>query len=241
MNIIEFSKENPQIGLFMRNGISGPEKNLVDSFVNYIPQCFRWQKGAVALFYEPRIETWFPDLVAIQYLPEIFDSWVETRNLLRPMDLKVLHYLSNIKKADLITLIKNLGISSRMLLNTIERLLDAKLIKSLKENYKIESLNRIFALRSIISIEAKIKNWTEAFHQSQLNKWFASESYVLSPVENPNQSIVERSENIGVGVFLLNGKNIRKIQNAKRNNIPSSYGSWMFNEWIGRYIQSMNR
>jgi len=155
---------------------------------------------------------------------------------LKPIGLKVLHYLSNIRGTDAATLIAILGVAANTLVHSLERLLDAELITRTKTKWKAEALNRIFALRSIIAIEAKIKNWNDAFQQSQLDQWFASESYVLSPVEKPNQSIVDRSRRTGVGVFLLNGNRVRRIHGARKYSIPASYGSWLFNEWIGRYL-----
>ena len=236
MKVIEFTGGHDRIGLLTRNGSNGPEKELVDSFVKNIPQCLRWQKGAVALFHEPRIESGFPDLVIVQYLPEVFKHWVAARSALKPIDLKLLHYLSNVRGADASTLMATLGIAATSLIVSIERLLDAELITRSKPKWKAAALNRVFALRSIVAVEAKIRNWSDAFQQSQLNMWFASESYILSPVDKPSQSIVSRSRDRGIGVFLLNGRTVRRIQGTRKNRIPSSYVSWMFNEWIGRYL-----
>ncbi|NOZ70120.1 MAG: hypothetical protein GXP46_12970, partial [Deferribacteres bacterium] len=112
MKVIKFTGENKKIGLLSRNGTTGPETELVNSFVKYVPQCFRWKKGAVAIFYEPRIETGFPDLVIVQYLPEVYYNWVAARNLLKPIDLKVLHYLSCARGADADALTATLGIAA---------------------------------------------------------------------------------------------------------------------------------
>jgi hypothetical protein len=236
MDIIEFAESDERIGLLSRNRITGPEKDLVDSFVTYIPHCFRWRKGAIAIFHEPLLESGFPDLVIAQYLPRTFDRWATTRSALKPIDLKILHYLSNIRGADASTLIATLGVSAQFLLSSLERLLDAALITRSRTMWTADSLNHIFGLRSIVAVEAKIKNWTDAFQQGQLDQWFASQSYVLSPVENPSQSIIDRSQRTGVGVFLLNGKHVRRYRTAQKCTIPASYGSWMFNEWIGRYL-----
>lgn len=236
MKIIEIIGRNEQIGLLTRNGAHGPEKELVDSFVKNIPQCFHWQKGAVVIFHEPRMETGFPDLVIVRYLPEVFKYWVESRSSLNPMDMKILHYLSNLQGADASTLMATLGIPAKSLLSSIERLLDAGVITRSKTKWKAEALNHIFGVRSIVAVEAKIKNWTNAFHQSQLNLWFASEAYILSPVEKPSQLIISRLRDSGIGIFLLNGNHVRRAQGTRINRIPSSYGSWMFNEWIGRYL-----
>lgn len=236
MNITEINGGNERIGLLARNGANGPEKELIDSFMKYIPQCIHWQKGAVAIFHEPRLETGFPDLVIVQYLPEVLELWVAARNALNPIDLKILHYLSTVQGADASTLKATLGMTPRSLLSSIERLLDAGLINCSKTKWKAKELNHIFAVRSIIAVEAKVKNWSDAFHQSQLNLWFASEAYILSPVEKPSQSIVNRSHDLGIGIFLLNGNHVRRAQGPRKNDIPSSYGSWLFNEWIGRYL-----
>lgn len=236
MKVIEFTGGNKRIGLLSRKGAAGPETELVNSFVKYIPQCFRWKSGAVAIFHEPRMETGFPDLVIVQYLPEVFDNWATARNSLKPLDLKVLHYLSRTRGADADALKATLGIAAKPLLSSIERLLDSGLIRRSKTKWKAKDFNHIFGLRSIIAVEAKIKNWIGAFQQSQLDLWFASESYVLSPVEKPSVSIIERSEKTGIGVFLLNGKHARRYRGARKIGLPSSYGSWMFNEWIGRYL-----
>jgi DNA-binding Lrp family transcriptional regulator len=236
MKIIEITGGDEQIRLLTRNGANGPEKELVDFFMKYIPQCFHWQKGAVAIFHEPRMETGFPDLVIVQYLPEVFEHWVAARSALSPVDLKILHYLSNVQGADASTLMATLGIAAKPLLSSIERLLDAGLITRYKTKWRAEALNHIFGVRSIVAVEAKIKNWSDAFHQSQLNLWFASEAYILSPVEKPSQSIMSRSRDSGIGIFLLNGNHVRRAQGTQKNDIPSSYGSWMFNEWIGRYL-----
>ncbi len=234
MKVTEITGENKQIGLLTRTGATGPEKKLVNSFIKYIPQCFHWQKGAVAIFHEPRLETGFPDLVIVQYLPEVFDNWAAARSTLITRDLKILHYLWTIQGADVSTLTTILGVPTKTCLASINRLFDAGLITCTKTKWKVA--NRIFGLRSIIAVEAKIKNWSDAFHQSQLNLWFASEVYILLPIENPSPIIVNRSQDSGIGIFLLNGNHVRRVQGTRKNDIPSSYGSWMFNELIGRYL-----
>jgi len=38
MDIIEFAEGNPRIGLVARNGVIGPEQELVDAFTAHIPR-----------------------------------------------------------------------------------------------------------------------------------------------------------------------------------------------------------
>lgn len=236
MEVLELKGSIPNIGIVARNGVSGPEKNLVEAFQPYISSCFRWHKGSIAIFHEPQMETGFPDLVIIQYNPRLFDKWVPARTELQPMDLKVLHHLIRIKRAETEELSKSLGIKRKTLLSIIDRLLKADVITSCYNKWMPKSLKTIFGIKTIVAIEAKIKNWQDAFQQAEINYWFASESYVLSPIEKPSRAVFERSRLTGVGILLLNGMSVRRVKNARKLNIPSSYGSWMFNEWIGRYL-----
>ena len=241
MTVLEFRKSKPRIGLLARNGVSGPEKDLVESFTKHIPQCFRWRSGHVAIFHEPQMETGFPDIVAVQFLPESFKGWRSSRLELTSSDVKLLHHLHGTRGSDSGNLMTVLGIDGRSLLASFERLLDARMITRTKGRWVPRPMTELFGIKSIIAVEAKIKNWGDAFNQAQLNHWFASASFVLSPVEKPAESVLKRSERTGVGIMLMNGSGPRKIRNSQKNHIPASYGSWMFNEWIGRHIHLKER
>ena len=236
MNVIEFKGGNPSIGLVARNGTAGPEADLIEAFNSYVPACFRWKKGDVALFYEPQMETGFPDLVAVQYMPEVFANWSAGRFELGPLDIKVMHHLINERGADSEELVGLLGIDARALHTALERLLNANMITRSRIKWLPRPLKTVFGVQTIVAVEAKIKNWTDAFRQGQLDLWFASESYVLSPIEKPGQVVLDRSHRTGVGILLLNANRVRRLISARKSLIPASYGSWMFNEWIGRYL-----
>ncbi len=236
MNVFEIKGGNPNIGMTTRDGTSGPERDLIDAFLPFIPSCFRWRKGAVAIFHEPYIETGFPDLVVVHYNPSVFDKWTPARSKLRPLDLKLLHHLFHTNGGETEVLLKVLGLDRRVFLSAIERLLNAEMVTQAREKWMPRPLRSVFGIKTIVAIEAKIKNWSDAFQQAQLDQWFASETYVLSPIEKPSQSVLERSQRTGVGVLVLNGKHVRRLKNANKWSLPASYGSWMFNEWIGRYI-----
>ncbi|MEE9553926.1 MAG: hypothetical protein V3W18_06470 [candidate division Zixibacteria bacterium] len=235
-NVIEINKKHAQIGLGKRDSKEGPEKHLVDAFKTYIPDYFKAKKGAIAIFEEPSLETGYPDLVIVKYSPEVFRKWSPARTNLKPADLKILQYLYFKKGADSNMLVADLGVAAKGLLLAIERLLDAGLIVRRKCYWTTSRLSSIFGVRSIIAIEAKINNWNVAFRQAQSNQWFSSRSYVLSPIEKPSESVIMRAKETGVGIFLLNKRYVRRIRGAQELRIPSSYASWMLNEWIGRYI-----
>ena len=63
------------------------------------------------------------------------------------------------------------------------------------------------------------------FNKHNLDQWFASETYVLSPIEKPSQSVLERSQRTGVGVLVLNGK--RCPATKKRKQVVSSGFLWL--------------
>lgn len=240
MKVIELKGGVPRIGLNARNGISGPERDLVEAFEPFVPSCFRWRTGSIAVFHEPRLETGFPDLVIAQYEPRVFSSWVPERSYLRSMDLKVLHHLTQGRGEKSVDLLRTLGLDARSLLSTLERLMDARMVTRSRAKWIPRPVKSLFGIRAIVAVEAKIKNWSEAFSQCQLDQWFASHSYVLSPVEKPGRPVVDRSRRTGVGILLLNGKGVRRFRSAEKRSIPASYGSWMLNEWIGRHLHGGN-
>jgi hypothetical protein len=239
MKIIKFSRGNRRIGLIKRNSVNGPEKKLINTFIKYIPNLITGKKSDIAIFYEPKIESGFPDIVVVQYSPAVFENWNNNRNKLRTSDVKFLHYFSCVKSVLKCEIIDNLGVDSKLLDDSLYRLLEAGLISKSKDSrWRIKPLKNIYGVRSLIAIEAKVKNWSTAFNQGQLDQWFASESYILSPIETPSSTTVSKSYKTGVGIILLNGKNIKVYRKAEKLIIPSSYGSWMFNEWIGRYLHN---
>jgi predicted transcriptional regulator len=240
MNIIKFNRANRKIGLIKRYGTKGPEKNLINSFLKYIPEIINWENGDIAIFYEPRIESGYPDIVIVKYIPASFDNWPSARNELNNTDIKILHYLSTVKQTDRNKILDNLKLQPKLLELSITKLIKANLIYESKSMWKVVAERNIYGVRSIMAIEAKIKNWSDAFQQAQLNRWFASESYILSKIEMPTSTNVNRAAEIGVGIILVNGKNVKKYRKAEKSKIPSSYASWWFNEWIGRHLYFIN-
>lgn len=234
--MIEFKNSNKNIGLHARTPINGPEQIFIDEFAFYLCDTFKNINGGIAVFYEPLLETGFPDIVFVQYNPNVYEKWNSIRSSLSSIDLKVLHHLVCKKGLNSDCLRKQLGIDSKTLITTIERLLDGGLIKRQNSQWKPHKLNKLFAVKRIIAVEAKIKNLKSALQQAEINRWFASESYVVSPIENPSESIINYSKTSGIGIYSFNEKSIRRITKSARFQLPCSYASWMFNEWIGRYL-----
>lgn len=237
--ILDFTCADRSIGLLVRPTRTGPESELTAEFIERTIPTLRDRKRHYALFCEPQLETGFPDIVIVSYNPHVFDEWQNGRNGLTTLDLKILHHLHFVGGADAERIEKQLGVDSRNLVRSLERLLGASLIRWYAKQWMPRSLKTRYAIRSIAAIEAKIKNWASAFQQAGLNRWFASESYVLSPVLHPQRQVLKKSERLGIGIYSMpTNSHVKKLKTSKRGQLPSSYASWLFNEWIGRRLNS---
>lgn len=234
--IVEFKDTDPQLGLLTRKSRKGPEQELVQNFTGHLLESF-WKKNTkLAVFFEPQLDTGFPDIVLVEYSPNIFDAWTESRLALLPIDLKVLYHLYYLGGSDSESLETQLGINSKNLLISLERLLGSKLIKRSTRKWKPYNLKHTFAITKIIAVEAKIKDWKSAFQQAETNKWFSSESYIVSPVSRPTTRIIDTAGRLGVGIYTFDTNGMKEINKAVKGKLPSCYASWMFNEWIGRHL-----
>ena len=60
---VSFADTDPAIGLVVRKRSEGPEWELVRSFADAVVPTLASRSDRVALFYEPLLETSFPDIV----------------------------------------------------------------------------------------------------------------------------------------------------------------------------------
>ncbi len=237
--ILDFTYTDPSVGLLVRPTRTGPESELTADFIEKTIPMLKEHKQHYALFCEPQLETGFPDIVIVSYNPSVFEQWENGRNNLTTMDIKILHHLYFLGGADAERIEKQLGVNNKALVNSLERLLAASLIRWYAKQWMPRSLKTRYAVKSISAIEAKIKNWASAFQQAELNRWFASESYILSPVSQPQKKILRKSERLEIGIYSMSaGSHIKKLKASKPGQLPSSYASWLFNEWIGRRLHS---
>lgn len=238
-DILIFHGNKSDIGFSSRKPTRGPEWELVQNFLEFkVNKLTRLKRQNInyAVFIEPLLDTGFPDIVIAEYKPSSFDDWNKTRNSLKITDLKVFQHILKFGGSDSETIENMLGISNKPLLTTLERLLDAGLIIRRSKQWKARDHRRTLGVKKIVAIEAKISNWVAAFNQAQLNKWFSSESYVLTNTQNPTARTLSRSKEIGVGIYILSNNNLRKINNSQTIPFPSCFGSLLFNEWIGRFL-----
>ncbi|MDI6815813.1 MAG: MarR family winged helix-turn-helix transcriptional regulator [Actinomycetota bacterium] len=237
--VLNFTCADRSINLFVRSTRTGPESELTAEFVDKTLPTLKNRKRHYALFAEPQLDTGFPDIVIVAYNPRVLDQWTNERKNLTLVDLKILHHLYFVGGADSESIEKILGVDSKSLVRSLERLLGSSLIRWHGKKWTPRTLKSRYAVRSIVAIEAKMKNWASAFQQAEMNRWFASESYVLLPMSSPQKQILEKSRDKGVGIYSMpSGSNIKKLCPSKYGQLPSSYASWLFNEWIGRRLHT---
>lgn len=214
----------------------GPELELVNEFIQKIPKIFKTKKNKLALFTEPLIEGAYPDIVVSEYDPRIIDSWNTKRSLLSGIDFKIFENIRMYKGLTSQKMFKVTNYKYKTLLQCIENLYDAGFIERKQGEWKSKPLNQIYSIKRLISIEAKMREWKTLLNQANANQWFASESYALSSVKNPRESTINKFKDYGIGLYSLSNQKLTKLNKAKKQSLPKSYMSWMFNEWIGRHV-----
>lgn len=219
------------LALTTRKPTAGPELELVEGALRsqYLSPSL--------LFREPRLPTGFPDVVSVT-LSKADVLFSPERMALRPLDLKIVHHLFHVRGSAREDLTSQLSLSSAECLGSLARLEVAGLLRHRGRRVFCNRLAAVFAAREIIAIEAKIKDWQSGIRQAAANTWFASHSYILLPegvITEPARTAAER---LGVGIMAFDGRRTRIPLRAKRHKIPSSYGSWLVNEWTVRSLSS---
>ena len=232
--IMLLDKDMPNIGLTFRITTKGDEYELVKEFVEFYIDMFKRinRKSNLAVFIEPRVETGFPDIVFAKYNPSMIESWNDKRRCLVTNDLKILSQLIYSRGCSGEHLLKCLKLSERQTLESLERLLDADMIVRKNGVWRAQSLKKIYGIERLISVEAKMCDMKKVLEQSVKNTWFASQSYILTGANKPKQDTIMNVRKQGVGLY-CRGEKFKKVVEAKKLALPSSYLSLQFNEWIG--------
>ena len=215
-----FDHNIKDIGLYTRPSTQGDELDLVEDFIEYYIHNFLKSNKTnnLAIFVEPKVASGFPDIVFASYSPKILENWSEQRENLETNDLKVLSQLLMTKGStgsELITRLK------------------------MPEKDTIQAIEKIYNIKKLISVEAKMTDIKKVAEQSLINTWFASQSYALTSTSNPQSSTIKKFERQGTGLYCKK-RSFRKIVEAKKLASPSSYQSLQFNEWIGRTVAHLS-
>lgn len=239
LDILEIYDNYHSLGIKNRNITEGEEIKLVREYIEYRKSLFEASKDRkMAIFLETKVENAYPDIVFVEYNPNNYINWNKTRELLEKRDLKILYHIYFKGGVQLTDLVTQLGVTWKEAGISIEKLYDSKLIK--RENGAWELIDeRQISTQSIQAVEAKINKWDEVLQQGIINRNFASESYALSVSKtNPKKDILLKFKKFGVGLCVKSGDSFNIIKTAKQSQIPVSFNSILFNEWIGRILNS---
>ena len=222
------------LGAIRRAERAGPELDLVASFLKTSilptpPRC------DIAIFQEPKLPSGFPDLVVVFWRRDIVRSWATSRAELQTDDIRLAHYLSQVGPVSLLELQETFGKKAQ---RSAERLLAAGVLKTKRDKWILGALDEIFAVKQLIAIEAKVSEWRAGLKQAWLNTWFASDSYLLIPRIPRGGAVLDCARELGIGVCTDRS---RVMKPTCRPPLPASYGSWLFNEWVGRIPAAAGR
>lgn len=184
----------------------------------------------LTLFEEPRLESGYPDLVMVTWCAATAEKWNPARCALNHSDLRLLHFLSTRgmhTQAEIRVLFGH-GIQ-----NSIDRLEAADVIRVRGNQIHPRPLSKLYAVRHIVAIEAKIQEWRDALLQASLNQWFATGSYILLPKVPQGTVVLAQAESMGIGVWSALDARI-DARHLPASPKPISYASWLFNEWVWR-------
>ncbi len=209
---------------------SGPESNLVEQFLQDLP--FGTQHDCrVTVFREPRLQSGFPDLVAVLWHEPTTKRWDEARASISTDDVRLVHLLASHGPRD------EEGLAhmfQRRLKPLLRRLVTLGLIYESGGFWQVSDLSHCFAVRKIIAFEAKISDWRAGLRQASLNRWFASESYVLLRCVRNQKDLLVEAQALGVGVWIAGDLQPLLRSSSSCGPQPVSYASWLFNEWSWR-------
>ena len=214
-------------GLYHRRMTEGHEKELVEAFVR--SKLAPARSGQVRLvFIEPRLDTGFPDVVIVYLDSAVASEWSSRRASLRKQDICVLHHLATCRSEDQARLSFLFPVGLRSALCRLESM---DLVRCAQGRWYAQKPRKLMAVRRIVAIEAKIGAWRRGLEQAFLNRWFASESYLLLPSVPKSADLENELGQTGVGLLTHDTPMRRPAIRADKTKLPGSYASWLFNEW----------
>lgn len=213
--------------MVLRKTRKGPEEEFLYRYLQEsLPDAPLGQK--LTIFVEPNVESVYPDAVAVYWDVGATTDWKEARRLVTKNDIRVLHFLTLKKSAKLDELAR---FYSPTVIETLERLEAAELVVRKPRSWQARPIREIFAVRRLVSIEAKISDWQQGLLQAFFHTWFTSESYLLLAKKPRRSSLMSEALKLGIGVIAENSEEGKTSSMAQPNRIPRSYVSWLFNEW----------
>lgn len=214
--------------MITRTSTQGPELDVVRAFLERGVAKVR-PNTQVSVFCEPLLETGYPDIVVVHWQRSRAEAWPAARADLTADDIKLLQFLTaagSVLRAEFLP-----GRSPGRRARSLDRLAAADVVRISPRWIRCRSLREIFAVSRIIALEAKISDWRKGLRQAFLNTWFASESFLLLPHVPGRSQVMAEAQRVGVGVVDATQRLTAPHLAARRDRLPRSYASWLFNEW----------
>lgn len=238
-DITEVYNNYQELGIKYRQITEGKEIELVRDYIDFRKEVFCPEpEKKMMIFLESKVDNAYPDIVFVEYNPESYLDWNRERSNLGKKDLKILYHLYVRKGLDASEIVTQLGISWKDAVISIEHLYDAKLVVRNNGRWELTDPKKIMPYK-IEAVEAKLNKWEEVLQQTIINKNFASESYALSVSESkPGREILNKFKRFGIGIYIRRENTFDTTRSAVSKDIPVSFNSIYFNEWVGRIIDT---
>jgi hypothetical protein len=223
------SEVGSDFGLTFRKSRSGPEEDLIVNFLSKLNS--KSEPGIqLTIFKEPRLESGSPDLVGVFWDLPTAQQWNSNRTNLRRFDFRLLHQLSCWGKTDVGKIRDSFGRHATASLNRLEA---ASMVSVQRDQAKVRPIQKLYAVRHIFAIEAKVSDWRKAIRQAFLNSWFATSSHVLLPRMPSNVHALTEARSLGVRIWAPTVSKL--ILKPPMSYLPISYASWLFNDWAWKH------
>jgi hypothetical protein len=192
---------------------------------------------SLSIFLEPKLNTGFPDIVAVFWDKEVTHKWPEARASLTSSDMAIVHHVNLTGHFPVEQLVKRFGTrkTSEMML----RLSDSQVAEVKSDEILRKPLSNTFAVKRIVAIEAKVRDWSKGLEQAFQNTLFASESYLLLESLPNSQKLFRNAERLGVGILDKNRSVTQPYLRSKVGLLPTSHAAWLFNEWAWKFSNNI--
>lgn len=219
-----------------RQPTNGPELDIVNMYCKEHLASLGVNES-LSIFLEPKLNTGFPDIVAVLWDKEVSHTWPEARANLTSSDMAIVHHVNLAGQISVERLVKRFGTrkASEMML----RLSDSQIAEVKSDEILRKPLNNIFAVKRIVAIEAKVSDWSKGLEQAFQNTLFASESYLLLGSLPNSQNLFKNAENLGVGILDKNRSVTKPHLKSKVGQLPTSHAAWLFNEWAWKFSHNL--
>ncbi len=204
----------------------GPEADLVMDFVELLV-AHSDIEAQRTIFLEPNILGSRPDILVVDWDYDTIANWPKARQALSNTDLQLIHLLFLTGGGTFSDIESQF---SRNISSSIDRLLASDILALTDRSINLRKLDEIYAVKRIMTFEAKIGSISRAIQQAFWNTWFSSQSFVLAPYRKLNNEMTNKLVARRIGIWFSDDPN-PALQPVDLP-LPLSYGSWLVNELI---------